>query len=351
MDCEARNLVLEVNKLGLSALFVDNDAVLIKLEAESLEVSDCSVNEVGADADVTVSAGALAVHELEALARKYRLGGLTHGHTEHKLEELCRLNSLVLGLAVDADVNELETEHNLYRVSGKGGNLVPLLVTDEVITNHEGAAASDNLIKLEVVKKVVGVDTAGGHKGKLTVGCSHSLKHLKTASRLCGEELYSLETELESRLDVRGVRATGKHGDTLGKSVSGNLGVKAGGYEELGACGDSGVNLLTGKDGARTDKHLGISVGNVLDCLCRTRGTEGNLRGGKSAVDKCLCKRYCILCILNLDNRDKTDGLEFVCHTHCFSPGNNFLSIILYNIPPARYIANIAIDIAYIALL
>ena len=36
MDCEAGNLVLEVNELGLSALFVDNDAVLIELEAESL---------------------------------------------------------------------------------------------------------------------------------------------------------------------------------------------------------------------------------------------------------------------------------------------------------------------------
>ena len=102
-------------------------------------------------------------------------------------------------------MNELKAEHSLNRILGKSGDFVPLLLFYEVVLNHKRAAASNYLVEFEVFKKIVGADSAGRHKGYLTVGRRHSLKHLKTACSFCGEEFYCSETKLESRLDVGGI--------------------------------------------------------------------------------------------------------------------------------------------------
>ena len=269
---------------------------------------------MGANADVAVCTGTLGVHKLECLTCEGGLAGLSKGHTEHKAEELCCLLCLFLVLAVDTHVSELKAEHLLYCISGECGNLVPLLLLDKVVSNHEGAAAGNDLVKLKVVKKVVRIDTAGRHKGKLTVGSSHSLKHLKTACSLGREELNGGETELKSSLYVGGISTAGKHGHTLGKSVGGNLGVKTGGNEELGACRDSRVNLLGGENGACTYKHLGECIRNSLDSISSTGGSEGDFCCGKTTVNKCLCKRNCILCVVDFNNRDKTYGIKLLNH-------------------------------------
>ena len=164
---------------------------------------------------MTASAGASLMHKLECLTCEGGLACFAGAHTEHKLEELCALFSFFSVLVIDTHMSEFKTEHLLNSILCKSGDLIPLLISYEVILNHEGAAASNNLVEFEVVEKIFSIDAACGHECKLTVRSSHSLKHFKTACSLCGEELNCGKSKLESRLYIRGVRATGKHRNAL----------------------------------------------------------------------------------------------------------------------------------------
>ena len=84
---------------------------------------------------------------------------------------------------------------------------------------------------------------------------------------------------------------------------------------------DVDISTVTIPAGETFVDNFNDILGDVLDSLCRALGPECYLRCGKSAVDKCLCKRNGIIGILDLDYGNKTDGIEFLHHiVHCISP-------------------------------
>src|SRR5699024_9065750 len=105
-------------------------------------------------------------------------------------------------------------------------------------------------------------------------------------------------------------------------AVSDQLGVHAGGDDELRACCDSFVNLGGGEHGARADEHLREIVAHQLDSGGSACRTERNLGNRYTAGDQGLRQRDRVtLRVIELDDRYDTDGLNlFLNFIHCDLP-------------------------------
>ena len=68
MNSKSAYLILEICKLGLTALLIVFDGGFVKGEALTGEVCHCSVKEVGSDADMSAFSGALGIHKFEFIA-------------------------------------------------------------------------------------------------------------------------------------------------------------------------------------------------------------------------------------------------------------------------------------------
>ena len=207
---------------------------------------------------------------------------------------------------------KLEAEKCLYSLAGKLLDLIELACLNKIVLNHKASAAAKDLIELEVRKDVVLVKSACRHKLNVTVGSAHCLKHGQTACSFCGEKLNCIKSKLNSRLDIRGRGASGDNGNVLLYTVCNSLGVQAGAYDKGSTCFNCRINLSGGKNCSGTHYHIGECGCNVLNSLCRTCGTEGDLRSGKSAVYQCFCKGYCIVGIFDLDNGNNTDFIQLL---------------------------------------
>ena len=160
MEGKAGDLVSKVDSDGLAVL--DVLAVHVELDAALAQVVNGAVNVVGQDGDVAVGAAARLLHDLEfLLAHEDAAVADLDGHAQQVGDGLGSLGSLGLVSAVDADVAQLQTQHNVNGLTAHSGDLVPGTGLDLVALAHPGAADGDDLVVAQVVVDVLGVDAAG----------------------------------------------------------------------------------------------------------------------------------------------------------------------------------------------
>ena len=102
--------------------------------------------------------------------------------------------------------------------------------------------------------------------------------------------------------------AAGVDGHALGLAVSHDLGVQAGGDDELSARLQGLVHLSGGQDGTGAHHHLGAGVLHDLHGLGSAGGTEGDLRHGHAARTQGLGQVGRVtLGVVELDDRHDAD--------------------------------------------
>ena len=153
---------------------------------------------------MAVLAQVRSLHNFQSRTCEYGAVANLSRHTEDECETVSSLNSLFLVLCIDTNVSQFEAQHGLYCFSGQLFDLVPLTGIDQVAGNHPGTTAGDDLGEVEVRSQVFSVYTAGRHELHVYIRSCHSLDLSQTARLLSGEELYYIQTQFDSLLDVAG---------------------------------------------------------------------------------------------------------------------------------------------------
>ena len=255
-------------------------------------------------------------------------------HAQQAGDGLGGLGSLGLVLAVDADVAQLEAQHDINGLAAHCGDLVPGTGLDLVALAHPGAADSDDLVVAQIVVDILGVDTASAHPLAGLEGSADILQLVHAAVGLCGEELNALAAHVHGLLHLAGGGGAGHHDAALVDDVLADLGVKAGGNDEGSAGGHSAVSLINGQDSAGAQQHIGQFLVDLLDALLSTSGAEGDLGGGQAAVHQGLAQGQGLVRAVESNDRDNADLVNTLQNRiHSNSP-----SLILCG-PPSSHTA------------
>ena len=191
MNREARDLVLEVDRLELAVLHVG--AALVELEALTLQIRLGAHDEVGLDADVALRAAERGLHDLDARAGEDGAVADLHRPAQ-QLAQLGRgIHRLGFVGAVDAHVRDLKAQHQLHGGRGQGADAIPILGLHRVARHHPAAAAADDLVEGEVIQQVLLVDAAGGHELHIHIRSRDGLDVLQAARRFSREEFDGLQ--------------------------------------------------------------------------------------------------------------------------------------------------------------
>ena len=251
---------------------------------------------------MTVLAAEGKVHNFELGACEGSLGANVGIEEEELAEKSGGLFAFFFVFAVDTNVNDFKAVHESNCFFRELFDFVEFTFVYQGILNHEAAAACKDLGVLEVGEDVVLVDAAGGHELELGVRTGNGFDHVETADCFCGEELNDVKTELHCLFHFAAGGTAGAYGNAFFYAVFNDLRIESGRNDELGACRNCLVNLFGGEDGTCTYEHVGHCFGDVLDCLCRSSGTERNFCEGKTAVCECFCERNCFVRVFNFDN-------------------------------------------------
>ena len=210
-----------------------------------------------------------------------------------------------------------KAHHGLDCFLADTGDLIPLLVVDEFLLHHPGAAAGHDLTKGQIVHHILGVDTTGGHPLQVLIGAGQRLDLLNTAVLLGREELDHFQSQSHSLLHFAAGGGAGQHQSALGQTILYDLGIKTGADDKVAACIQCPIQLLGGQHSTSAHQHLRNLSTNTVDSLLSSGSAEGHLGGGQSARYQCLGKRHCLLGILNGNDRNNAnieDVFQYVVH-------------------------------------
>ena len=204
-----------------------------------------------------------------------------------------------------------ESEHRINSVSCHSFDLIKLSCRDEIFFNHPATTAAKYFIESKVIIQVVLIYTACRHEMHLGIRCCHSLDLGDSAILLGREKLYAVKSKLDSLLNFTGscCARNDRYSDALDILNIGS--VESGAYDKLSSGCLGSVRLLCIKHGSCTNDHLGEFLRNDLDCFLGRIGTECNLSCGKTALNKCLCKRCRVFGIINRNYGYDTNFVKF----------------------------------------
>ena len=306
MEGKAGDLVSKVDGDGLAVL--DVLAVHVELDAALAQVVDGAVNVVGQDGDVAVGAAARLLHDLEfLLAHEDAAVADLDGHAQQVGDGLGSLGSLGLVSAVDADVAQLQAQHNVNGLTAHSGDLVPGTGLDLVALAHPGAADGDDLVVAQVVVDVLGVDAAGAHPLAGLEGSADVLQLVHAAVGLGREELDDLAAHVHGLLHLACGGGAGHHDAALVDDVLADLGVKAGGNDEGSTGSHSAVSLILGQDSAGAQQHIGQLLMDLLDAILGAGGAEGDLRSRQAAGHQGLAQGQGLIHAVESNDRNNAD--------------------------------------------
>ncbi len=273
---------------------------------------DGPVQIVGGNGNVSMPAGSGPLGTLHRAPRV--VGGSLRpvGKAQQGADGLCRALGLLGFSAVDAHMVQAQAQHDVHRLPGQAGNLIPLLPLNQRLVDHPGAAAGENLVKGEVVHQVLGVDAAGGHPFQTLIGSRHGPELGHTAVLLGGEEFYRLQAQRHGLLHLAGGGGAGQHQRPLGLDIAHRIRVEPGADDKLRPGGQGPVHLFAGEDGARPHQHFGRLRRDGLHCLLGGGGAEGHLCGGQTARHQSAGQRHGFFGVVNGDYRNDADPVNLL---------------------------------------
>ena len=137
------------------------------------------------------------------------------------------------------------------------------------------------------------------------------LQHCGAAVLLGGEKLDGIEAERHGLFHLAGGRRAGTHGNALFPYIGDKFRLKSRTHDEFCTRRNRGVRLRFGDNGAGADCHVGHLAGQRADGLCGSRGPEGDLDCGDTAFLESLGERQRVVRVLDCDNRNNADAVQF----------------------------------------
>ena len=165
---ESSELTIDIYEV--CTLIIGDAAALIKADALLRQMIYSSVDIIGRDTYMPAGTASHEVHYLgKSTADKIRLlGGITL-KVKHRTQCFCRLTCLFLILTVDAYMTKFKSQHLPDGSLTYRCDLVPLFTFYQLLFDHPGTAACEDLVKTHVIREVIRIDTAGRHPAQVFV--------------------------------------------------------------------------------------------------------------------------------------------------------------------------------------